>query len=117
VAIKVQIGDLLGEKAVGTGTKIGYKTAVLILTTDKVAYTSDMKDADLKLMATGVVKKKSKDMPTRVIGHGTIITPYLLKNDDKPIIGKDQFQKTVPKNVDGQAHFVISSTTYIAKRR
>jgi tetratricopeptide (TPR) repeat protein len=62
------------------------------------------------------VKKKTKDMPTRVIGHGTIITPYLLKNDDKPIIGKDQFVKTIPKTVEGQTHFVISSTTYIPKK-
>ncbi len=113
---KFKSATLLGEKAVGTGTKIAYKTGGSYTYTDKQAYTSDMKDADLKLSATGQVKKKTKDMPMRVIGHGTIITPYLLKNDDKPIIGKDKFEKTVPKNVDGQAHFVISSTTYIAKK-
>jgi len=113
---KFKAATLLGEKAVGTGTKIAYKTGGSYTYTDKVAYTSDMKDADLKLSATGQVKKKTKDMPSRTIGHGTIITPYLLKNDDKPIIGKDQFQKTVPKNVDGQEHFVISTTTYIPKK-
>ncbi|HTL82745.1 MAG TPA: tetratricopeptide repeat protein [Bacteroidia bacterium] len=106
---------LLGEKAEGTGTKIAYKTGGSYTYTDHVAYTSDMLDADLMLNATGAVKKKTKDMPARKIGHGTIITPYLLKNDDKPIIGKDKFVKTVPNPVDGSTHFVISSTTYTPK--
>lgn len=123
LTVTPQVGDhkfkqatLLGEKAVGTGTKINYKTGGSFTYTDKVAYTSDMKDADLTVSATGAVKSKTKEMPSRVIGHGTIITPYLLKNDDKPIIGKDQFVKTVPQTIEGQTHFVISSTTYIAKK-
>lgn len=113
---KFKTATLLGEKAVGTGTKIAYKTGGSYTYTDKVAYTSDMKDADFKLSATGAVKKKTKDMPDHLIGHGTIITPYLLKNDDKPIIGKDQFVKTIPVTTTGETHFVISSTTYIAKK-
>ncbi|MBI3509162.1 MAG: hypothetical protein HY064_00760 [Bacteroidetes bacterium] len=112
---KFKSATLLGEKAQGTGTKIAYKTGGSYTYTDKQPYTSDMKDADLKLDASGAVKKKTKDMPARTIGHGTIITPYLLKNDDKPIIGKDKFQKTVPNPVDGSTHFVISTTTYTSK--
>ncbi len=118
-----QLGDhkfkqvtLLGEKAEGTGTKIGYKTGGSYTYTDKVAYTPDMLDADMKLNATGTVKKKVKEMPSRVIGHGTIITPYLMKNDDKPIIGKDKFEKTTPVSVEGKSYFVISSTSYVAKK-
>ena len=107
---------LLGEKAQGTGTHIAYKTGGSYTYTDKQAYTSDMKDADLKVNASGQVKNKTKEMPSHVVGHGTIITPYLLKNDDKPIIGKDQFQKTVPVTKEGQTHFVISSTSYVAKK-
>lgn len=103
---------LLGEKAVGTGTKINYKTGGSYTYTDKVFYTPEMKDADLKVTATGNVKNKSKEMPARVVGHGTIITPYLLKNDDKPIIGKDKFEKTTPQVIDGTNFFVISTSTY-----
>ncbi|CAN5131116.1 tetratricopeptide repeat protein [soil metagenome] len=113
---KFKAATLLGEKAVGTGTHIAYKTGGSFTYTDKVAYTSDMKDADFNLSAQGAVKSKTKDMPVRTIGHGTIITPYLLKNDDKPIIGKDKFVKTVAMTVEGQTHFVISSTTYIPKK-
>lgn len=118
-----QLGDhkfkqvtLLGEKAEGTGTKIPYKTGGSYTYTDKVAYTPDMLDADLVVNANGVVKKKTKDMPSRVVGHGTIITPYLMKNDDKPIIGKDKFEKVTPMTVVGQTNFVISSTSYVNKK-
>lgn len=113
---KFKTATLLGEKAQGTGTRIAYKTGGSFTYTDKIAYSSEMKDADVKLNASGAVKSKTKEMPTRVIGHGTIITPYLLKNDDKPIIGKDQFQKTVPATAVGMTHFVISSTSYIPKK-
>lgn len=121
--VQPQLGDhkfkqvtLLGEKAEGTGTKIKYKTGGSYTYTDKQAYTPDMLDADLVVTATGNVKSKSKDMPSRVIGHGTIITPYLMKNDDKPIIGKDKFEKTTPMAITGQTNFVISSTTYVPKK-
>lgn len=118
-----QLGDhkfktvtLLGEKAEGTGTKIPYKTGGSYTYTDKVAYTPDMLDADLVVNANGTVKKKTKDMPARVVGHGTIITPYLMKNDDKPIVGKDKFEKVTPMTVVGQTNFVISSTSYVNKK-
>ncbi|GAB4142577.1 MAG: tetratricopeptide repeat protein [Bacteroidia bacterium] len=109
---KFKTATLLGEKAEGTGTRIAYKTGGSFTYTDKVAYTPDMKDADLKVTAIGNVKSKSKEIPSRVVGHGTIITPYLMKNDDKPIIGKDKFEKTTPQKVEGINYFVISTTTY-----
>jgi Flp pilus assembly protein TadD len=40
----------------------------------------------------------------------------LIKNDDKPIIGKDKFEKTTPVAVEGKAYFVISSTSYVNKK-
>jgi len=107
---------LLGEKAIGTGSKIYKKTGGSYTYTDKVAYTTDMLDAELKLNAVGVVKKKTKEMPARMIGNGTVITPYLVKYDDKAIFGKDAFVKTVEKKIEGQTHFVISSTTYSPKK-
>ena len=118
-----QLGDhkfktvtLLGEKAEGTGTRISKKTGGSYTYTDKQPYTQDMLDADLKVNATGNVKSKTKEMPSRVVGHGTIITPYLIKNDDKPIIGKDKFEKTTPVAVEGKSYFVISSTSYVNKK-
>lgn len=113
---KFKTVTLLGEKAEGTGTKIPYKTGGSYTYTDKQPYSPEMLDADLKVNASGQVKNKTKDMPARVVGHGTIITPYLMKNDDRPIIGKDKFEKTTPVTVTGQTNFVISSTTYVNKK-
>jgi hypothetical protein len=62
---------LLGEKAVGTGQRINYKTGGTFTYTDKQAYTPDMLDADLVVNATGQVKSKTKDMPAHTVGHGT----------------------------------------------
>jgi tetratricopeptide (TPR) repeat protein len=102
---------LLGEKAVGTGTKIAYKTGGSFTYTDKQAYSPEMKNTDFKLAATGVVKSKSKDMPVAKIGDGTIVTPLLVKADDKTIIGKDDFKAVLPRTSEAQIFFVISQST------
>lgn len=101
---------VLGEKAQGTGTKIMYKTGGSFTYSDKIAYSDDMKNTDFKVKATGAVKSKTKEMPEAKIGDGTIITPYLLKNSDKPIVGKDQFQKVTGVVSESQIMYQISSS-------
>ncbi len=105
---KFKSATLLGEKAIGTGQKINYKTGGSFTYNDKVPYTPDMLNASLVVDATGQVKSKTKDMPTHKIGEGTIVTPYLVKNDDKSIIGKDQFQRVIPRSAEGKMYFEIN---------
>lgn len=102
---------LLGEKAQGTGTKIAYKTGGSFTYTDKQPYSAEMKNADFIVKATGAVKSKTKDMPEKKVGDGTIVTPLLVQPDDKSIIGKDQFQKTLPRTAEAQIFFVINQST------
>ncbi|TND09312.1 MAG: hypothetical protein FD123_1399 [Bacteroidetes bacterium] len=102
---------LIGEKAEGTGTKIAYKTGGSFTYTDKQPYSPEMKNTDFKVKATGVVKSKSKEMPEKKIGDGTIVTPLLVQPDDKSIIGKDQFQKIIPRTGEAQIFFVINQST------
>lgn len=78
--------------------------------TDKVAYTPEMKVATLEIKAGGAVKKKTKDLPNKKVADGTIITPLLVKADDKAIIGKDNFQKVVPHTEMAQIFFVINQS-------
>jgi hypothetical protein len=52
----------------------------------------------LKLRAQGVVKKKSKDFLPVKLGDGTIVTPLLVRNDEKGIYAKDAFVKSTPAN-------------------
>ncbi|MCW3103881.1 MAG: tetratricopeptide repeat protein [Bacteroidetes bacterium] len=101
---------LIGEKVEGTGMKISNSKGGNFSYTDKVAYTPEMKVATLEIKASGAVKKKTKDLPNKKVADGTIITPLLVKADDKAIIGKDDFKKVVPHSEMAQIFFVINQS-------
>ena len=71
---------------------------------------TEMKVATLEVRAAGQVKKKIKDLPAKKVADGTIITPLLVKADDKAIIGKDNFQKVVPHQEMTNIFFVINQS-------
>jgi hypothetical protein len=79
-------------------------------TSDKIAYTPEMKVATLELRATGQVKSKKKDLPNKKVADGTVVTPLLVKADDKAIIGKDNFQKVVNQATTAEIFFVINQS-------
>lgn len=103
---------LIGEKVTGVqGQKIANKTGgSFTYTSDKVAYIPEMKVATLEVRVGGQVKKKTKDLPAKKVADGTIITPLLVKSDDKAIIGKDNFQKVVPHSETSNIFFVINQS-------
>ena len=102
---------LVGDKSEVKGQKISYdKGGNFNYTSDKVAYMPEMKVATLELRAQGVVKTKKKDLPAKKVADGTIVTPLLVRNDEKPTIGKDNFQKTIPRTMTGEIFFVISQS-------
>ncbi|MBA3704559.1 MAG: hypothetical protein H0W84_01250 [Bacteroidetes bacterium] len=102
---------LVGEKAVGNGTKIAYATGgSFSYTSDKVAYIPEMKVATLELKASGAVKKKTKELPVKKVADGTIITPLLVKSDERAIMAKDNFQKVIPRSQTGNIFFVINQS-------
>ncbi len=102
---------LIGEKVEGNaGTKISNSKGGNFSYTDKVAYQPEMKVATLELRVQGVVKKKSKDLPAKKVADGTIITPLLVKADDKGIIGKDDFKKIIPHSETTEIFFVINQS-------
>jgi tetratricopeptide (TPR) repeat protein len=90
-----------GEKATGNGQTIAYKPGATVNYTDVLPYNSSMENADL--MVTGEVKKGKKVVPLdpEKIADGTIITPYLVMNDDKALIGKDNFVRTTEETFSG----------------
>ena len=90
-----------GEKATGNGQTIAYKPGGTVNYTDVLPYNSSMENADL--MVTGEVKKGKKVVPLdpEKIADGTIITPYLVMNDDKALIGKDNFVRTTEETYSG----------------
>lgn len=102
---------LIGEKVEGNGQKItNVKGGSFSYTSEKFAYTPEMKKAVLEVKATGQVKKKTKDLPAKKIADGTIVTPLLVKNDEKPLMAKDNFIKTVPRSQTANIFFTINQS-------
>jgi tetratricopeptide (TPR) repeat protein len=102
---------LIGESVEGKDTKISNSKGGSFSYTDKIAYMPEMKVATLELRASGAVKSKKKDLPAKKVADGTIITPLLVKADDKTIMGKDDFKKVIPHTETAQIFFVINQST------
>ncbi|MGZ4043660.1 MAG: tetratricopeptide repeat protein [Bacteroidia bacterium] len=102
---------LVGEKATGSGQKIGYTTGgTFNYTSEKFVYEPGMRNAKVELRGEGQVKKKKKPFAPVEMGDGTIVTPLLVRNDEKGIMGKDAFVKTTPANQTTHIYYVINQS-------
>lgn len=100
-----------GEKVKeGTGVKVVRDKGYDFTVTDKVAYEEGMKVAELGGKAVISKKSKSKDFPLPKMADGTIITPRLVMSDEKPIMGKDNFQKIIPVSKEADLNFAMSQS-------
>lgn len=100
---------LIGDNAKGTGIKIHYKEGGNFNYTTKVAYTPGMKTDALYINAT--LENNKKKLPSIKIADGTITTAKLMQADDKVILGKDNFKKTIPESDTTHIYYVISQST------
>jgi tetratricopeptide (TPR) repeat protein len=102
---------LVGEKATGSGQKIGYSSGgTFSYTSEKFAYEQGMRSAKVELRGEGSVKKKKKNFNAVELADGTIVTPLLVRNDEKPILAKDAFVKTSPANQTTHIYYVINQS-------
>ncbi len=102
---------LVGDKATGSGQKISFdKGGTFSYTSDKFVYEPGMKVAKVELRAQGQVKKKIKDFTPVEIADGTIITPLLVRNDEKGIYGKDAFVKITPVNQVTHIYYAMNQS-------
>ena len=102
---------LVGDKAVGSGQKISYeKGGAFNYTSEKFAYDPTMKVATVELKAQGAVKKKTKDFAPVKLADGTIVTPLLVRNDEKGIYAKDAFVKTQPANQTANIYYLVNKS-------
>ena len=102
---------LVGEKATNPGQKISYeKGGAFSYTSEKFAYEPGMKVATLELRAQGAVKKKTKDFTAVKLADGTIITPLLVRNDEKGIYAKDAFVKSTPANQTANVYYLVNKS-------
>lgn len=94
-----------GPKATGNG-KVIPKSGGTITHSDVLAYSPDMENAELTI--EGVAKKGKKELKIEKmkVADGTIITPLLVQNDDKALIGKDNFVRTTEKMYSAQINYL-----------
>jgi tetratricopeptide (TPR) repeat protein len=102
---------LLGEKAVGNGQKIAYEKGGSYSKSFRTVYEPGMKNCILEVRAEGSVKKKKKEFKGVKLADGTIVTPLLVRNDEKGIFAKDAFVKTTPMNQVSHIYYVINQST------
>lgn len=95
-----------GEKATGNGQTINFKAGSTFNYTDVVAYSPDLEVADL--MITGKVSKgkKEEELEPMKIADGTIVTPLWVQNDDKALIGADNFVRTTEETYTAQINYL-----------
>ncbi len=106
----VLVGEKVTEVPKGA-TKIANKAGgSFSYTSEKIAYMPEMKVSTLELRAAGQVKKKVKDLPAKKVADGMIVTPLLVKADDKAMVGKDNFEKVVPHSETTNIFFVINQS-------
>ncbi|MGZ3863695.1 MAG: tetratricopeptide repeat protein [Bacteroidia bacterium] len=101
---------LLGEKAVGNGVKIAYATGGNYSQSFKTAYEPGMKNAILEVRAEGAVKSKKKEFKAVKLADGTIVTPLLVRNDEKGIFAKDAFVKVTPMNQVTHIYYALAQS-------
>jgi len=106
---------LLGESAIGNGQKISNEKGGTYSKTFSTAYEPGMKNATLELRAKGAYKKKEKEFKDVKIADGTIITPLLVRNDEKGIFAKDAFVKTTPANQTTHIYYTINQSNVRAE--
>ena len=100
---------LIGEAVEAEGKKIEYAKGGSFNYNQEIPYEEGMENLKLELKAAGSFKTKEKEFENAVIGDGTIVTPYLVKSDDKAILGKDAFVKVIPRSFEADIHFAIQS--------
>jgi Flp pilus assembly protein TadD len=81
-----------------------------VVNTDKVAYDKAMQVSTLDLKLVGSYKGKQKEFPMVKVANGVTTTPYMVKINPKPVVAKDNFTKTVPKNYNADIHYLVNSS-------
>lgn len=86
-----------GESAAGNYEVIPYKAGKSFSYSDEIAFAQGMGNkGELQLRIKGSKGSKSQEFDPLPIGTGVIITPYLVKNDDKTVMAKDKFVRILP---------------------
>lgn len=99
-----------GEDAAGNETAVSYEEGLTFTYTDKIAYNKAMDISDVKIKIEGKRGSKVLEFPAFAIGKGVITTPYLLENDDKATVAKDNFKRVTSHDQKSTINYLVNSS-------
>ena len=99
---------LSGEMSEVKGTKISYENGGSFTHSARIPYEEGMHKAELFLKVEGAYKSAKKELNSEKVADGTNITPMLVRNDDQPVLGKDNFQKIIPVSSNAEIHYLVN---------
>ncbi|MGD1847352.1 MAG: hypothetical protein ACFB10_18325 [Salibacteraceae bacterium] len=101
---------LIGEDADGDGQKINFEKGGSYTYTTSVPYSENLADVLVYAKAEAIFKGKSKVFDEVEVGKGTIATSLWVQSDDRPILGKDEFKKVIPRSISADLHYLVNSS-------
>lgn len=101
---------MIGIEADGDGQKVDFEKGGTVSYTDKIAYDPSMMNVTMTIAATAGYKTKTKEFETVKIADGTITTSMMAQTDARPILGKDQFKKVIPRSVKADINYLIQQS-------
>ena len=100
-----------GEDAAGNFEVIPFEGGKSFSYTDKIAYQPGMEMSNLELRIEGSKGNKTASFEPLPIGTGVITTPYLLQDDDRPIMSTDNFQRILSFTKEATMNFAYNSSS------
>lgn len=102
---------LVGEKATGSGQKIGFSSGgTFNYTSEKFAFEPAMRNATLEIRGEGQRKSMKKQFDVIPLADGVMATSLLVRNDEKGIMANDAFVKVVPANQSTHIYYLINQS-------
>lgn len=101
---------LIGEAADGDGQKINFEKGGSYTYTTSMPYAENLADVLVFSKAEAIFKGKSKVFDEVEVGKGTIATSLWVQSDERPILGKDNFKKVIPRSISADLHYLVNSS-------
>ncbi|MFN8350839.1 MAG: tetratricopeptide repeat protein [Flavobacteriales bacterium] len=105
----MKMAGFQGEKAAGNYTVVPYETGKSFSYSDQVPYQPAMEQSQLMLKILGKQGKKEKPFDPIKLADGVITTPYLMMNDDKVIMAKDNFVRVTNHSMSATINYLVAS--------
>jgi tetratricopeptide (TPR) repeat protein len=99
-----------GVDAAGNYKVIAYDAPTSFSYNDKIAFAPGMETSDVVLRAVGSQGSKTKEFEAYPLAVGVRTTPYLMQNDDKVILAKDNFVRITNHEQYAVIHYLINSS-------